>query len=210
MTIRDSFGLPQLPLGIGFIEGVALDLGATINLLPPKLSLSCGISAPDNPFHWLVSPLSGTGCVVVGFEDALPAITVQLGLGVGLDIDIGIAQGGASIVLGFQVSVDATSIDFLATLTGQASVDVLDGLASATITLTAGLGLKPEPFPPRLPPLSLSGVANYKPFDDIIFQATCGVGIHLTVGWLVHVDFDGDWQFSKKIDVPSVGQILPI
>jgi len=65
-------------------------------------------------------------------------------------------------------------------------------------------------FPPRLPPLSLSGVANYKPFDDIIFQATCGVGIHLTVGWLVHVDFDGDWQFSKKIDVPSVGQILPI
>jgi hypothetical protein len=210
LSIRDSFGLPQLPLGIGFIEGVALDLGATISLLPPKLSLSCGISSPDNPFHWLVSPLSGTGCVVVGFEDALPAITVQAGLGVGLDIDVGIAQGGASIVLGFQVNITGGSIQFEALLTGQASVDVLDGLASATITLTAGLGLTPEPFPPRLPPIGLSGLDSYKPFDDIIFMATCSVGIHISVCWLVHVDFDGSWQFTKKIDVPSIGQILPI
>ncbi len=210
LSIRDSFGLPQLPLGIGFIEDVALDLGATITLLPPKLSLSCGICSPDNPFHWLVSPLSGTGCIVVGFEDALPAITVQAGLGIGLDIDVGIAQGGASIVLGFQVNITGSKIQFEALLTGQASVDVLDGLASATITLTAGLGLTPEPFPPRLPPVGLSGVDSYKPFDDIIFLATCAVGIHITVCWLVHVDFDGSWQFTKKIDVPSIGQILPI
>jgi hypothetical protein len=210
LTIRDSFALPQLPLGIGFIEGVALDLGATITLLPPKLSLSCGISSPDKPFHWLVSPLSGNGCVVVGFENALPAIIVQAGLGVGLDIDVGIAQGGASIVLGFQVTITGTKVQFMALLTGQASVDVLDGLASATITLTAGLGLTPEPFPPRLPPIDPSQVGGYKPFDDIIFQATCAVGIHISVCWLVHVDFDGQWQFSKTIDVPSVGSILPI
>jgi len=98
----------------------------------------------------------------------------------------------------------------MAILTGQASVDVLDGLASATITLTAGLGLKPEPFPPRLPPLSPFDVINYKPFDDIVFEVTCSVGIHISVCWLVHVDFDGSWQFSKKIDVRSVGQIIPI
>jgi hypothetical protein len=210
LSIRDSFALPQLPLGIGFIEGVALDLGATISLLPPNLSLSCGISSPDNPFHWLVSPLSGTGCVVVGFEDALPAITVQAGLGVGLDIDIGIAQGGASIVLAFQVNITGSSIQFKALLTGQANVDVLDGLASVGISLTAGLGLTPEPFPPRLPPIGLSGLDSYRPFDDIIFLATCAVGIHISVCWLVHVDFDGSWQFTKKIDVPSIGQILPI
>jgi hypothetical protein len=98
----------------------------------------------------------------------------------------------------------------MALLTGQASVDVLDGLASATITLTAGLGLTPEPFPPRLTPIDPSQVGGYKPFDDIIFQATCAVGIHISVCWLVHVDFDGQWQFSKTIDVPSVGSILPI
>jgi hypothetical protein len=210
LTIRDSFALPQLPLGIGFVEGVALDLGATIDLLPPHLSLSCGISSPDKPFHWLVSPLSGNGCVVVGFEDALPAITVQAGIGVGLDIDVGIAQGGASIVLGFQVNITGTNVQFMALLTGQASVDVLDGLASATITLTAGLGLTPQPFPPRLPPVDPTQVGNYKPFDDIIFAATCSVGIHISVCWLVHVDFDGSWQFTKTVNVPSIGSILPI
>jgi len=210
LTIRDSFALPQLPLGIGFVESVALDLGATITLLPPHLSLSCGISSPQKPFHWLVSPLSGNGCVVVGFEDALPKIIVQAGLGIGLDIDVGIAQGGASIVLGFQVTVTGTKVQFMALLTGQASVDVLDGLASASITLTAGLGLTPEPFPPRLPPIDPSQVDSYKPFDDIIFAATCSVGIHISVCWLVHVDFDGNWQFTKTVNVPSVGSILPI
>jgi hypothetical protein len=200
LTIRDSFALPKLPLGIGFITDVALDLGTTITLSPPSLNLTAGISAPDRPFHWLVSPLSGTGCVQVGYENATPAILIQGGLGVGLAIDLGIAAGSASVVIALQVTI-GSDIKLQALLTGQASVDVLDGLASAALTLTAGLGLVPEPFPPRI---------GTKPLDDVILSASCAVGIHISICWVVDIDFDGAWQFTQKVDVPDITSVIPI
>jgi hypothetical protein len=200
LIIRDRFALPKLPLGIGFITDVALDLGATLTLSPPSLNLMAGISAPDRPFHWLVSPLSGTGCVQVGYNDANPAILIQGGLGVGLAIDLGIASGSASLVIALQVNIGRISCS-RAMLTGQASVDVLDGLASATVTLTAGLGLVPEPVPPRI---------GTKPLDDVILKATCAVGIHISICWVVDVDFDGFWQFTQKVDVPDITKEIPI
>jgi len=200
LTIRDRFALPKLPLGIGFITDVALDLGVTIALAPPSLNLLAGISAPEKPFHWLVSPLSGSGCVQVGYENANPAILIQGGIGAGLAIDLGIASGSASIVIALQVKI-ASDIQLQAMLTGQASVDVLDGLASASITLTAGLGLVPEPFPPRI---------GTKPLDDVILRASCAVGIHISICWVVDIDFDGAWQFSQTVDVPDITSVIPI
>jgi hypothetical protein len=203
LTIRDVFALPRLPLGAGFLKDIALDIGMTMQLAPQALEFTAGIGSTDKPFQWLVSPLSGTGVIQVGVKDGDLAVLIQAGIGGGLAIDIGIATGSASIVLALQVSVTGSNLSLLVLLTGQASVDVLDGLASVSLTLTAGIGVTPHPFPPRLPP-------STKPLDDVTFSAAVGVGIHLTVGWLVHVDFDGYWQFSKTIDVPDIGTLIPI
>jgi hypothetical protein len=200
LTIRDIFALPEMPLGIGFIADVSLDLGMTLQLSPQSLEFTVGLGSEQKPFHWLVSPLSGTGAVVVGMKDGLPAFLVQAGIGAGLSIDIGIAKGAASIVFQVQISTDGKLIHLKALLTGSASVDVLDGLASASLTLTAGLGITPHPLP--LPP-------DFKAPQSIDFVASVAVGIHISICWVVHVDFDGYWQYSQTIDLPDIGSVIP-
>jgi hypothetical protein len=194
LTVRDVFALPELPLGIGFVEDVTLDLGMTLQLSPQSLEFTAGLGSEQKPFHWLVSPLSGTGAVVVGMKNGLPAFLVQGGIGAGLSIDVGIAKGAASIVLQVQIATDGAVIHLKALLTGSASVDVLDGLASASLTMTAGLGITP-----------LGGI----PPTSVDFIASVAVGIHLSVCWVVHVDFDGYWQYSQNIDLPSIDSVIP-
>ena len=91
-------------------------------------------------------------------------------------------------------------------LSGRASVDVLRGLASATITLSAGVGIiPPEELlkPPFLPPRVLPPLTEIPSFT-IGFTASVGVGIHITVCWVVDVDFDGYWQFRQDFTTPAI------
>jgi hypothetical protein len=180
LTVRDKFALPTLPLGIGDITNVALDLGATMTISPLGMAFTAGIASPDQPFQWLVSPLSGTGCVVVGFQNNNASLLIQAGIGAGLAIDVGVAEGSASIVLAFQVDNTLSPFEVKVILTGQASVDVLGGLASAAIMLSAGLAIIPA-----LPDITLIG--------------SVAVGIHISICWVVSVDFDGSWQFSQTL-----------
>jgi len=180
LTIRDKFALPTLPLGIGDITNVALDLGATMKITPLEMSFTAGIASPDEPFHWLVSPLSGTGCVVVGFQNNNASLLIQAGIGVGLAIDVGVAEGSASIVLAFQVDNTVSPFEVKVILTGQASVDVLGGVASASIMLSAALAIIPAP-------------------PDITLIGSAAVGIHISICWVVSIDFDGSWQFSQTL-----------
>jgi hypothetical protein len=203
LTIRNVFPIPKLPLGLGFIKDISLDLGMSMRLAPMSLTFTAGIGSPEKPFTWLVSPLSGSGVVQVGVKDGDPAVLIRAGIGVGLAIDVGIASGSASVILAFQAEVVGGNIMLQGLLTAQASVDVLAGLASASLSLTAGLGITPAPLPPRLPP-------STKPLDSVTFVASAAVGIHITVCWLVSIDFDGHWQFSQTIDVPDIGAALPI
>ena len=202
LSIRNVFTIPKLPLGLGFIRDISLDLGMTMRLSPMSLSFMAGIGSPEKPFTWLVSPLSGSGLVQVGVKDGDPAILIRAGLGVGLSIDVGIASGSASVILAIQAEIVGGNVLLQGLLTAQASVDVLGGLASASLSLTAGLGMIPSPLPPNIPSL--------KPLDTVTLVASAAVGIHISICWLVHVDFDGYWQFSQTIDVPALDAVLPV
>jgi hypothetical protein len=192
LTIQDTFALPELPLGFGYVTDVALILGAAIQLSPQSLQFTAGIGSEQKPFHWLVSPLSGTGVVQVGVLNGDLAVLIEAGLGVGLSIDVAIASGSASVVIAIQINNEVSPFQIKAILTGQASVDVLDGLASASITLSAALGITPDKLP--IP-------------DALTLYAGVSVGIHLSVCWLVSVDFDGTWGFSETFQAPG---ILPV
>lgn len=192
LTIQDTFALPELPLGFGYVTDVALILGAAIQLSPQSLQFTAGIGSEQKPFHWLVSPLSGTGVVQVGVLNGDLAVLIEAGLGVGLAIDVAIASGSASVVIAIQINNEVSPFQIKAILTGQASVDVLDGLASASITLSAALGITPDKLP--IP-------------DALTLYAGVSVGIHLSVCWLVSVDFDGTWGFSETFQKPG---ILPV
>jgi hypothetical protein len=180
LTIRDKFALPTLPLGLGDITNVALDLGATMTMAPLSMDFTAGIASPDEPFQWLVSPLSGTGCVQVGFHNGDANLLIQAGIGVGLAIDVGVASGSASIVLALQVDNAVKPFEVKVILTGQASVDVLGGLASASLMLSAALTIIPA-----LPDITLIG--------------SVAVGIHISICWVINIDFDGSWQFSQTL-----------
>jgi hypothetical protein len=189
LTIKDTFALPELPLGFGYVTDVALILGAEIELSPQSLVFTAGIGSEQKPFHWLVNPLSGTGVVQVGVRNGDLTILIEAGLGVGLAIDLAIASGSASVVIALQINNEVSPFQIKAILTGQASVDVLAGLASASITLSAILGLTPDKLP--IP-------------DAITLYAGVMVGIHLSVCWLVSVDFDGAWGFSETFHKPAI------
>jgi hypothetical protein len=189
LTIQDVFALPELPLGFGYVTDVSLNLGASIQLSPQSLGFTAGIGSEQKPFHWLVSPLSGTGVVQVGVRDGDLAILIEAGIGVGLAIDLAIASGSASVVIALQINNEVAPFQIKAILTGQASVDVLQGLASASITLSAALAITPDKLP--IP-------------DELTLYAGVLVGIHLSVCWLVSVDFDGSWGFSETFHKPGI------
>lgn len=202
LTVEDNFALPTLPLGLGELSGISLDLGLGIQLSPLSAAFTVGIGSPDNPFNWIVSPLAGNGLVDLGLKNNKPNIDLQAGIGLALAIDLGIASGSASIVIALNVDVNPPTITLIVLLTGQASVDVLDGLASASLTLTAGIGVSVNPLP--IPAIKLLPPEIDFPSETITMLATVSVGIHLTVAWVVSVDWDGSWQFSQSFNTPEI------
>jgi hypothetical protein len=205
LTVSDTFAIPSLPLGLGEITDVSLDIGLTLQLSPLSADFSVGIGGPDNPFNWIVSPLAGNGLIDVGVKDNKPELTVQGGIGLGLAIDVGIAEGSASITIAARLDITGGTVTLMAILTGQASVDVLGGLASASLTLTAAVGFSMKPFPPLpkptggIPPTGLDF-----PSVDITLLASVSVGIHISICWVVSVDFDGSWQLAQTIHTPEL------
>jgi hypothetical protein len=187
LTVLDSFALPDIPLGIGTISGVTLRLGAALTL-PDHLEFVAGINAPDNPFKWIVSPLAGNGAIQLAAKDNNHDIVVKGGLGLGLALDIGIAKGSASIILSAELDVGTAAIALKGTLTGQAGVDVLGGLASASLTLSATLGIQ------YLMPSAGHSNGQIDLFADV------SVGIHISICWVIDIDFDGSWQFDRAFD----------
>jgi hypothetical protein len=181
LTVKDSLPIPDLPLGLGTISGITLDLGAELTL-PDKVHFIAGISSPAAPFKWLIFPLAGTGCVQIAARDNQSDIVVQGGLGLGLAIDIGIAKGSASIILSVELDIGTTAFRITGTLTGNAEVDVLGGLVGASLTLSAGLGIEV--------PLAS---------DHVNVFADVSVGIHISICWVISIDFDGSWQFSREL-----------
>jgi hypothetical protein len=200
LTVRDTFALPTLPLGLGDLSDISLDLGLAITLSPLSADFIIGIGNPGNPFNWILSPLSGNGAIDIGVQGGAPYFMIQGGIGLGLSIDVGIAEGSASITLAVQMTVNGSTITLLIILNGQASLDVLGGLASASLSLTAGVGVSINPLP--VPVITANSVGF--PSEDITFIAQVAVGIHISICWVVSVDFDGSWQFSQSIHTPAL------
>lgn len=204
LTVRNAFALPNLPLGTGQITDVAVDMGFDVALSPFDVRFVAGLGSEQKPFRWVVSPLAGTGVVQVAIGKQGLDVLVQGGLGVGLAIDLGIASGSAAITLAVELNTEPDPFMIKGILAGRASVDVLQGLASATITLAAGLGIIPDkkitepPFlPPSIPPTDL-------PSLTIGLVASVAAGIHISICWVVDVDFDGYWQFRQDIKTPAI------
>jgi hypothetical protein len=202
LTVIDTFSIADLPLGLGQLTDVSVDLGLQVTLSPLSVDFLVGLGAPDNPFNWIATPLAGNGLMALGVQDSLPAFIIQAGIGLGIAIDLGVASGSASITIAVELDVTTASITVVATLTGQASVELADGLASASLTLSAGLGftIAPQPLPgpaPDPPELEIPGA-------DITLIATCSVGIHISICWVVSVSWDGSWQFTQTFQTPPL------
>jgi hypothetical protein len=203
LTVTDNFTLPTLPLGLGELTDIGIDLGLAITLSPLSADFLVGVGGPDNPFNWIVSPLAGNGLINVGVKGGKPDLIVQGGIGLGLAINLEIASGSASITIAVKLEISPPTITVIFILNGQASVDVLGGLASASITLTAAVGVSVNPLPIPVPIL-LPDPGFKFPAEDITFLASVSVGIHISICWVVNVSFDGSWQFSQSIHTPEL------
>ncbi len=204
LTVRNGFAIPRLPLGPGHITDVVADLGFDVRLSPQDVRFVASLGSSEYPFRWVVSPLAGTGVVQVAIGANGPDIIVQGGLGLGLAIDVGIASGTASVTLAIELNTDPDPFELRGVLSGRAGVDVLGGLASATLTLAAGLGIIPPPelfAPPFIPPYL---DAEEIPELTVGLTASVFVGIHISVCWMVDVDWDGYWQFRQDITTPAI------
>jgi hypothetical protein len=210
LRIRESFSLPTLPLGFGYLQNIGLDMGFDVDLLARKLHFAVGIGSDQDPFDWLVSPLAGNGLISLGAEDQL-GVRMQAGIGVGLGIDLAIASGSATVTLAVQIDTTQNPFILMVVLTGNASVDVLDGLASASLTLSAGVGVgvSVPPLPPLIPPPSTQDLLNVIKNTQVTLEAQVAVGIHLSVCWVVHVDWTGFWPFKETVTGAALTGLLP-
>ncbi len=204
LTVRNEFALPNLPLGTGQITDVAVAMGIALQLSPLGVEFIAGLGSSEKPFRWVVSPLAGTGVVQVGVNNEGLNVLVQGGLGLGLAIDLGIASGSAAITLAVELNTGVDPFMLKAILSGRASVDVMHGLASATITLAAGLGIIPPTPLPALPPPFPTQLGPY----TIGFVASVAVGIHISICWVIDIDWDDYWQFRQDITTPALS--LPL
>src|SRR5262249_11766939 len=143
LSVQNSFALPKLPLGTGQITDVVVEMGFVIGLSPQSIDFNAGLGSSQKPFRWIVSPLAGTGVIQVGVNNKGLNVIVQGVIGLGLAIDLGIVSGAASIAIGAELNTRFDPFLLSAILSGRASVDVLSGLASATITLAAAVGIVP-------------------------------------------------------------------
>jgi hypothetical protein len=189
LTIQETFNLGTLPLGPGEIQNISLDMGGSIDIPSLDVDYLIGIGSPSAPVHWIVDPMSGTGCLQAGVQDGSLAVLVQLGIGLGLAIDLAIASGSASIVIAFQVQITGTDFELMILLTGQAEIDVLGGLASCSITISVGLGLEFS-LPPSNP-------------EEVTAIGTASVAVHLSICWIISIDWSGSWSFSHQFSVPA-------
>jgi hypothetical protein len=195
LTVHDGFVMPTIPLGLGEIEDIAIDLGMAIDI-PGHAEFHVGLGSQDKPFTWIVDPLAGNGTIVLGTSDIGLGVFIEAGIGAALAIDLAIASGSASIILELSISTNSSPFALTAAFVGNASVDVLDGLASVSLTLAASITIIPHwPTANSLPDLQ-----NPLP-DSVVFGAGVAVGIHLSIAWVVSVDFDGSWAFSQKIEL---------
>jgi hypothetical protein len=203
LRVRENFPIPKLPLGVGYMEDISLKLGFDVDVLSKKMGFFIGLGDPQTPFHWLVSPLSGNGMLQLGASDQL-GVVMEAGIGVGLAIDLAILSGSASIVIAVRFDATRNPIGVMVLLTGQASVDVLDGLASASLSLTAGVGVAVQRGPITIPPDPIAFLKG----SVVILSAEVAVGVHISVCWLVHVDFDGSWPFSETISGQTLAALV--
>jgi hypothetical protein len=120
--------------------------------------------------------------IVLGVKGGGPNIFIEAGLGLGLGIDLSVASGSASIVVGLSLNVTTTAVTIAATLTGNAQVEVLGGVASASLTLNAAIMITIEASPRQA---------------DLAAQVS--VGIHISICWVINISFDGSWGFSESI-----------
>lgn len=200
LTVSDTFTIGDLPLGLGDLTDISLELGLQVSLSQQSVNFLVGIGAPDNPFNWIATPLAGNGLMNFGVQDSLPAFVIQAGIGLGCTIDLAIAEGSASITIAVELDVTTDSITLVAILTGKASVDVLDGLASASITLSASLGFEIQPLP--IPKINLPTMTI--PSVELDLLASCSVGIHISICWVVNINWDGAWQFKQGFSTPAL------
>jgi hypothetical protein len=185
LSVQQGFTLPTIPLGFGDISDLGIDLGFTATI-PSDAAFHVGIGSKQEPFQWLVDPLSGTGAIVLGVDHGAIDVYIEAGLGVGLAIDVGIASGSASIVIGMSLEIGSGAITLGLMLTGQAEVDVLGGLASASLTLSAALQITLKPLPSP---------------NEADLAGQVAVGIHISICWVINIDFDGSWGFSTTVSL---------
>src|SRR5579884_867577 len=208
LRVRDAVSLPQLPLGPGYLEGISLDLGFDIDVLAKDMSFFVGVGSDEHPFSWLASPLAGNGVLQLGAAQTL-GVRMQAGIGVGLGIDVAIASGSASIVLAVQIDTTKVPFGVMVLLTGNAQVDVLDGLTSLSLTLTAGLGIQVSPGPEsdllQIPPL----IEDYVSKTSVTLSGEVAVAIHVSICWVCHIDWSGEWGFSETISGSALTSLLP-
>jgi hypothetical protein len=183
LSVQEGFTLPTIPLGFGEISNIGLDLGFSATI-PSSLSFQVGIGSKTDPFQWIVSPLSGTGAIVLGVQNGGLDVYIEAGLGLGIALNVAVASGSASIVVSLALEIGPGQIQITAALVGNAQVDVLGGLASASLTLAAAIQITIE-----------------EAQSEAELGAQVSVGIHISICWVISVSFDGSWGFTQSIHI---------
>ena len=182
LSVTDNFTLPDLPLGPGTISDVSLDIGATLDIVGLAIGFMVSIGTLDAPCHWIVDPLSGTVAVGAGVKNNEIDIFILGGIGVGLGDRSRHRVWSASIVLSVSVEINGSHDHHhdRAHRSGR-------GRRARRPGQCIHYALRRSRPQFAIPP------------TDVNLIGTASVGIHISICWIINIDFSGSWTFQKDI-----------
>jgi hypothetical protein len=183
LHIGSPVSLPTVALGMGSVEHASLALGGTVNAQPPELSFGLELGNPLAPATLRASPDTGTVAVRIGVANGGAQIDVHLALRLPMGFERQGLDSGSAAMSADLMAFWGDPVRLGGTVSGQATLELLDGLATTSVAIAAACRVRPD-RPTR---------------SQVRIEADVVAGLHLPLCSLLDIEGDTRWPFAADI-----------
>jgi hypothetical protein len=183
LHIGSPVSLPAVALGMGSVEHARLSLGGTVNAHPPEVSFGMELGNPLEPATLRATPGEGTAAVRIGIANSGAQLDVHMALGLPMGFERKGLERGTAAMSADLMAFWGDPVRLGGTVLGQATLDVLGGLATTSVALEAACRVRPDE-PTR---------------SQVRIESDVCAGLHLPLCGLLDIEGDTHWPFAADI-----------
>ena len=183
LHIGSPVSLPAVSLGMGSVEHARLTLGGTVSARPPEVSFGMALGDALEPATLHATPDEGTAAVRIGVANSGAQIDVHLALRLPMGFERQGLERGTAAMSADLMAFWGDPVRLGGTVTGQATLDVLGGLATTSVALETACRVRPDQ-PTR---------------SQVRIESDVCAALHLPLCGLLDIEADTHWPFAADI-----------